>query len=257
MYFSFCKGCRLHFTFHFFEDIIVPHGEGIDLIDAFWVKEKASDFGATLCNIAEASAFGGAPEGFRPRDVLPSCQSVVVLARRFNHTTVNAKSTSPYTVVRNDISAAMNHLAVKLGDAIAWEGYDAAPIGSIGPDEYDPKTDRYRGTISLKHAAELAGMGRIGKNTLLVNDRYGNMIWLSAVLTSAALEPDPQASYETCIPGCRLCLDNCPTRALDGISINQKACFEHAFGAKNGGEWKIHCFTCRKICPNSLGIKKK
>lgn len=227
------------------------------MVDSTWVKNVAEALGAELCNIASASAFGSAPEGFGPRDVLPSCRSVIVLARRFNPTTMNAKSTSPYTVTRNDISATMNHLAVGLADAIAWEGYDAAPIGSIGPDEYDARTGRYRGTISLKHAAELAGMGRIGKNTLLVNDRFGNMIWLSAVLTSAEFEPDPPASYETCIPGCRLCLDNCPVNALDGVSINQKACLEHAFGAKNGGEWKIHCFKCRQICPNCLGIRKK
>jgi epoxyqueuosine reductase len=227
------------------------------MIDSSLVKETAIELGALLCNIASAESFSQAPEGFHPRDVLPSCKSVVVLARRFNPSTLNAKSTSPYTVVRNDISAEMNHLAVALADFITAEGRDAVPIGSIGPDEYDAKSGRYRGTISLKHAAELAGMGRIGRNTLLVNDRYGNMIWLSAVLTSAALEPDPPAAYETCIPGCTLCVDNCPVRALDGEWLDQLACSKHAFGAKDGGDWKIHCFTCRKICPNCLGIKRK
>lgn len=221
-----------------------------------FVKDTALKLGALLCNIASADSFTEAPEGYRPRDVLPSCRSVIVLARRFNPTTLNANSTSPYTVVRNDLSAAMNHLAVELADIITAEGREAVPIGSIGPDDYDAGSGRMRGTISLKHAAELAGMGKIGKNTLLVNDRYGNMIWLSAVLTSAELEADPLAAYEPCIPGCRLCIDNCPVHALDGDMLDQKACAAHAFGAKNGGDWKIHCYTCRKICPNCLGMKK-
>lgn len=191
----------------------------------------------------------------RKADVLPSCKSVVVLGCRFNASTMNARSTSPYTIARNDIAAVLNHLAVTLAAQIADEGYDAVPIGSVGPDEYDAETDKFRGTISLKHAAVLAGMGKMGKNTLLLNDRYGNMLWLSAVLTSAELEGDPIAAYEPCKPSCRLCITNCPVQALDGVSITQKACHAHAFGAKNGGEWKIHCFTCRKICPNSLGVK--
>ena len=224
-------------------------------MDTKSVKETANNLGAHLCNVALADGFSGAPEGFRPRDVLPSCRSVAVLARRFNHSTLRAASTSPYTVVRNDISAGMNRLAAGLADFLEAEGFEAVPVGSIGPDEYDAASGKMRGTISLKHAAQLAGMGKIGKNTLLVNDRYGNMIWLSAVLTSAELKSDPPAAYEPCIPGCRLCLDNCPVRALDGVSIDQNACREYAFGAKNGGDWKIHCYTCRKICPNCLGMK--
>ncbi len=56
--------------------------------------------------------------------------------------------------------------------------------------------------------------------------------------------------------GCLMCLDSCPVKALDGITINQKACREYAFGSRNGGEWKIHCFACRKVCPRKLGIRK-
>lgn len=224
-------------------------------MDSKKIKEQAKQLGADLCGIGPADRFTEAPEGFHPCDVLPGCKSVIVLACRFNPTTMNASSTSPYTVTRNDISNTMNHLAVRLADFIAGEGHDAVPIGSIGPDEYDEKTGRYRGTISLKHAAVLAGLGKIGKNTLLVNNQYGNMIWLSAVLTSVELESDPIATYETCIPGCNLCIKNCPVQALDGVSMNQMACYEHAFGSKNGGGWKIHCFTCRKICPNYLGLK--
>jgi epoxyqueuosine reductase len=80
------------------------------------------------------------------------------------------------------------------------------------------------------------------------------MLWLSAVLTSAKLEPDFIAKYEGCIPSCRICLESCPVQALDGVSMNQKACWDYAFGTLNGGEWRIKCFTCRRVCPNRFGI---
>jgi epoxyqueuosine reductase QueG len=223
-------------------------------MDSAQIRKMAAELGADLCGIGAADRFSEAPEGFHPRDVLPGCRSVIVLARRFNPSTLLARSTSPYTVTRNELSAAMNRLAVELAGALDAAGCCAVPVGSIGPDEYDEKAGKFRGTISLKHAAVLCGLGKMGKNTLLVNDRYGNMIWLSAVLTTAEMEPDPIAPYEPCVSGCTMCLKGCPVQALDGVSINQKPCMEHAFGAKNGGDWKIHCYICRKICPNHLGL---
>lgn len=226
-------------------------------IDSGYVKEIARGLGADLCGIASADRFGDAPEGFHPRDVLPGCKAVIVLAVRFNNSTLQAASTIPYTVVRNELSAKMNRLAVELSSILDESGITAVPTGSIGPDEFDRKTDKFRGIISLKHAAVQAGLGKMGKNTLLVNDKYGNMLWLNAVITSAELEADPVADYESCIPGCTLCIDSCPVKALDGISIKQPLCKGHAFGEKDGGEWRIKCYTCRKICPRSLGIKMK
>jgi len=222
-------------------------------MDSIFIRETASGLGATVCGIGSVDRFMDAPKGFHPNDVLPSCRSVIVLGRRFNISLMNAVSTSPYTVARNDMAHVLDHMATSLAEVIADLGFDAVPIGSIGPDEYDEITDRFRGTISLKHAAVLCGLGKLGKNTLLINEKYGNLLWLCAVLTSAELISDPIAAYEGCIKECRLCVDNCPVGALTGEGIVQLACHKYAFGAKNGGEWKIHCFTCRKICPMGRG----
>lgn len=224
-------------------------------ISAASIKKVAHEFGADLCGIASIDRFREAPKGFHPTDVLPSCQSVIVLAKRFLKSALLAASTIPYTTVRNELSTQMNLLAVNLSQYLEDLGTVAVPINSIGPDEWDAKSQKFRGIISLKHAAVQAGLGRMGKNTLLVNDKYGNMIWLSAVCVSEAFEPDPIAAYEGCIKGCRLCLDACPVHALDGVSIEQPLCRNHAFGEHNGGEWRIKCFECRKVCPNSLGLK--
>lgn len=216
------------------------------------IKEIANGLGADLCGIASIDRFGEAPAGFNPKDVLPECKSVIVMATRFTHSTLQAASTVPYTVVRNELSSKMNTMAIQLSNALEGLGVLAVPTGAIGPDEYDKKTGKYRGIISLKHAGVQAGLGKIGKNTLLVNEKFGNMIWLNAVLTSAELEADPIAAYEGCIPGCSLCVEACPVKALDGVSMNQMDCWRHAFGEKDGGDWRIKCYTCRKICPNCL-----
>ena len=224
------------------------------VLDAAEVKKLAADLGADLCGIAPVDRFGKAPKGFHPGDVLSGCQSVVVVALRFSHSTLEARTTVPYTVVRNQLSAEVDRLSVRLARQLEESGAVAVPVGAIGPDEYDAATDRFRGIISLKHSAELAGLGRIGKNTLLINDRFGNMIWLGAVITDAKLEADPLAAYEACIEDCSLCRDSCPVGALDGELLDQRRCHEHAFGPLNGGEWRIKCNTCRKICPHCKGI---
>lgn len=224
------------------------------MMDSVAVKEMAEKLGATVCGIGAADRFAQAPEGFKPANVLPSCRSVIVMGKKFNASLMNAKSTSPYFVARNVIAGELDRMAAALAEQIAEEGCDAVPIGSVGPDEYVPEEDLFRGTISLKHAAVLCGLGKMGKNTLLLNDKYGNLLWLCAVLTSAELESDPIASYEGCLEKCTLCIDVCPVKALTGSGIKQKVCHAYAFGEKNGGEWKIHCFACRKVCPRGRGL---
>lgn len=220
------------------------------------VKEISTALGADLCGIASIDRFKEAPKGFHPCDVLPDCESVIVLVSRFLKSTIFAKSTIPYTDVRNELTRKMDRLAIKTAYKLEAEDVRAVPVNSIGPCEWDAATGKVRGIISLKHAAVLAGLGKIGKNTLLTNNEFGNMIWLSAVLVSARLTADPIAEYEGCVHDCSICLDVCPVNALDGVSMDQKKCWEYAFGKHNGGEWRIKCFACRKACPNRFGINK-
>lgn len=218
------------------------------------VKEMARRLGADLCGIADADRFAGAPAGAHPRDALPACRSVIVLARRFPLGTLSCASTIPYTIVRNQLTAVLDRMTFDLACELEARGAIGVPTGAIGPTNRDPLSGRFRGLISLKHAGELAGLGRIGKNTLLVNDRYGNMIWLGGVLTDASLEPDPPADYETCEAGCEACLRACPIQALGDPSMDQVACWNFAFGAEDGGEWRIKCHRCRSACPHHRGL---
>lgn len=226
------------------------------MVNSQEIKRKAIRQGADICKIASISRFDDAPKGFHPRDIYPGCSSVIVFASHFPLSTLKAGTNSPYTFVRNVLVQKLDLISFYLSDELEKDGIASVPIPSAEPYDYwDAKRNHGRGILSLKHAGALAGLGKMGKNTLLVNDRYGNMIWLGAILVSADLEPDPLASYKVCPEKCRTCIDSCPQNALDGTTISQKLCREHSTSSTEGGGWVLSCNICRKACPNHNGIK--
>lgn len=220
------------------------------------IKAKASELGFDLCGIATVDRFTGLGVKTDPQAVFPECRSVIVVAKKFLRSTMKASSTIPYTIIRNGLSREIDTKTAELSYFIEEHDLLAVPTGAIEPCNYDNVIDKTVGLISLKNAAYQAGLGVIGKNTLLITPKYGNMVWLGAVLTNAVLEPDPVMEYNPCKESCGLCISNCPVQALDGGKfIDQMKCWNHAFGEEDGGEWRIKCFKCRAVCPYSKGFK--
>jgi epoxyqueuosine reductase len=219
------------------------------------IKKKTTQYGANICGIAPVNRFADAPKGFHPCDIYPDCKSVVVFASHFPLGTLQAKTNAPYTLVRNRMVDKLDGISFRVCSELEAEGVVSVPIPSAEPYEYwDAGRTHGRGILSLKHAGVLAGLGVLGKNTLIMNERFGNMIWLGAILVSADLEPDPIVSYEGCDSGCTLCIDSCPQHALDGITINQKLCRERSNSRTDGGGFVLSCNTCRKVCPYHNGL---
>ena len=209
--------------------------------------------GADLCGFASIDRFGEAPEGFHPADVLPGCQTVISFACRFPAGVLACKTDIPYTLVRNTITPKMDRIAMECCVELEKQGILAIPIPT-NDDRFDEKTGRYRSIVSQKHAAQAAGLGTIGRHSLLITPEFGSMLWLGCVLTELKLDPDPQKN--PICTNCNLCVEICPVHALDGCEIEQKTCFDHAFGEKQG-TWQISCHACRDVCPFLLGTENK
>ncbi len=221
------------------------------------VKKRIFQYGADICGFAPVTRFMDAPKGFHPCDIYPNCRSIIVFASHFPLSTLQARTNAPYTLVRNKMVDKVDSISFHVSSELETKGVVSVPIPSADPYEYwDTDRNHGRGILSLKHAGALAGLGVLGKNTLLLNERFGNMIWLGAILVSIDLKPDPIASYEGCNSECTVCMDSCPQHALDGITIDQKLCRERSVSYTKGGGSVLSCNICRKVCPYHKRLPK-
>jgi len=216
------------------------------------VKQYAIDAGASVAGIAAADDFGLAPEGYHPTDALECCVSVIVLGAPIPREAVCKDDMVGFIDIRSALNKSLKDAAKQVAKQIKAAGYKSRAVGGMDGKWVEGNT---RGPISLKHAAELAGLGVIGKNYLLTSPAHGNLLWLSAVLTDARLTPDPKLSLDLC-GSCNKCMAACPAHALDSPgTVIKKACDRHMFKQVNK-KWEIMCFACRKVCPHRFGIPK-
>ena len=223
------------------------------MINSKKVKEIMLSLGADLCGIASIDRFDDAPEGFHPLDVLPSCKSVISFGCRFPVGTLLCKSPTPYTRVRNSITPKMDAIALDFCIEMEKHGVVCVPIPT-NESEWDSNTGRWRSIVSQKHAAQAAGLGTIGRHSLLITPEFGSMVWLGAILCTEELEADELK--ENICNNCNLCVEACPVNALENTELNQQACWDYAFGDDEERQmWRISCHKCRDICPHNLGVK--
>jgi epoxyqueuosine reductase len=220
------------------------------------LKSVVKDKGADLCGIAPADRFKAAPKGFHPNDIYEKCKSELVFAKRLPTESLFASSCIPYTHINNIIIKEVDRLTIELSLELEDLGVKNVPIPSDDPYEHWIPSDSYgRAILSLRHAGHLAGLGVLGKSTLLINCDFGNMIQLGAILLDVELEGDTIASYIGCPSECSLCLEVCPQSALDGKTVDQKLCRPLSNYISEKGYNLKKCYLCRKICPNHSGLK--
>ena len=217
------------------------------------VKEYGRSAGADLVGIASALDFESAQEGCRPSDGLKGCHAVVVFGCAFTQDALLGTS-SVYTEHRSEMIDRISEIAKSLEKWLKENRYKARAVGGFGGKwvEVNGRKEQF-GLISLKHAAQLAGLGVITRNYLLTNDQYGNLLWLGAVLTDADLDPDKKAEYAFC-NNCNICVEICPVKALDSIEAFKKRECGNQFMKKVNNKWEIGCYLCRKMCPYRFGL---
>jgi epoxyqueuosine reductase len=226
------------------------------MINSEKIKQLIKDLGADLCGIASVDRFKDAPEGFHPIDIYPECKSVIVFLKRTPISSIYAVNCIPYTFVNSMIMYNIDNLIIEILYKLEELGIRCVPIPSDDPYEYwDPEKSYGRAILSLRHAGYLSGLGSLGKNTLLINDVYGNMIQIGAILVDIELKADPIATYEGCNNSCRICIESCPQKALDGETVNQALCRPLSNYKHEKGYILKKCNICRIKCPNAFGIK--
>ncbi len=150
---------------------------------------------------------------------LPDASSVIVFAKEipaFVYSMSHKEKTREMLV----IAESLDYAAKKLSKTLNEEGIPARPVPLYLPVTI---TDgKVRGLVRLKQVAAAAGLGTIGKSTLLITPDFGPRVFLDAVVTGRKKQDskDKTVSGEVNIcSDCGLCTKNCPGNAFgpDGI----------------------------------------
>ncbi len=188
-----------------------------------------------------------------PRHVLDGARSVVMLG--MNYRTAEPAQAKPGEgrVSRYAWGAADYHDVVheRLGRLREFVHKLAPEAKTRGVVDTAPLLER--------DFAQLAGLGWIGKNTLLLNRHDGSWFFLAALLTDLALEYDEPFDTDHC-GTCTACLDACPTNAFpQPYVLDATKCISYLTIELRGpiplelreriGDWVFGCDVCQVVCP--------
>ena len=193
----------------------------------------------------------GRREGERldPARVLPGARSVVCVALNY-YQGEPARDPSWSPVARyawgRDYHAVMTPRLSDLAAHLAEAG-GAASKGYVDT-----------GPLLERDLAARAGLGWVGKNTMLLHPELGSWFFIGALLTTATLDFD-EALPDRC-GSCRACLDACPTDAFVApYVLDARRCISYLTIEHRGaidpdlenalGPWQFGCDVCQSVCP--------
>jgi epoxyqueuosine reductase len=116
-----------------------------------------------------------------------------------------------------------------------------------------------------REAAARSGVGFYGKNTMLITRRFGSWVVLGTLITQAEVEPTPPLDADC--GSCTLCIEACPTGALDDPGVlDANRCL--SYWTQSGGpipegyraelrDQVYGCDICQDVCPWNRGIEKR
>jgi epoxyqueuosine reductase len=186
-----------------------------------------------------------------PRLLVDGAKSVISLGLNYytNNTQVDplAPKISKYaygqdyhTVIKDKLKQLLAIINEKIGEVGGRAFVDSAPV-------FD------------RAWAQKSGMGWIGKNTNLINQKTGSFFFLAELIIDLELEYDVEPTADHC-GTCTRCIDACPTDAIVGpyvvdgsrcisyLTIELKNEIPQEFKGKMD-DWAFGCDICQDVCP--------
>jgi epoxyqueuosine reductase len=116
-----------------------------------------------------------------------------------------------------------------------------------------------------REAAARAGVGFYGKNTLLITRRHGSWVVLGTLVTDVEIEPTPPLATDC--GSCTLCIEACPTNALDEPgTLDATRCLSYWTQSPEPipEEYRVPleaqvygCDICQDVCPWNRGVERR
>ncbi len=160
-----------------------------------------------------------------PEGILKKYTSAVALGLRISRgilEEIEAFPTKLYFHHYRTLNNLLDQVGLRLSNHIQGKGYFALPI----PASQILDWQNQKAHLSHKKIGYLAGLGWLGRNNLLVNNKFGAQFRLSTILTDMPLTADKPVK-ETC-GECRDCLVACPVQAIkeNVLEFSHLICFE-------------------------------
>jgi epoxyqueuosine reductase len=257
--------------------------------DRAWIIERAQGIGFDLCGVVQAEKFpelerfeewlqqGYAgemkylqdPRRAEPSLIMQDLRSVIVCALNYN--TEHPFSTDAAAETDTEDSSPCGWISrYAWGDdyhAVMWEKLNAlaTALQERFPEPFTAKAYADTGPVAERIFAKHAGLGWLGKNTLLLNQSYGSWLFLGAIVTSLDLMPSlgfAEAPPPDLCGKCRRCLDACPTGALvEPYLMDARRCISYLTIELRGSipeefrepiGWNVYgCDICQDVCPHN------
>jgi len=255
--------------------------------DHTWIVGSAKELGFDLCGVVRAERFpeldkfaewlerGYAgemkyledPRRADPSLVMPGVRSVIVCALNYN--TRHPYSTEAAARAEVDGGSSRGWISrYAWGDdyhKVIWEKLNALveALKERFPEPFVARAYADTGPVAERVFAKHAGLGWLGKNTLLLNEDFGSWLFLGVIFTTLELAPS-LGSEESPPPdlcgNCRQCLDACPTNALlEPYVLDARRCLSYLTIELRGSipqefreplGWQVYgCDICQDVCP--------
>ncbi len=189
--------------------------------------------------------------------LLPGAKSVLVFAKEMYREVVSLLRPSkdvgeaepgellgPHSEFLN---GRLSRAVYELADHLRKEGYRSLPLPAAGC----PMDQRSLAAIfSYKHAAVAAGVGTIGRHSILITPEFGPRVRLACLLTEAKFDPSPGKQKNYCV-NCDACINACPARALQKPAAGQDYAI-NPYACRNYRQTGLTCGVCLKACDEVL-----